>query len=189
MRVHAEAGDLHMCVGLLGDAREAVAPLVHDQRVLVVRQHARVQEDELHIRECLNELGGVVRLRGEHLQLEMEAVLLDQLEALAEGRRVAQVWPVVDLPQRVRFPVELVAHALHGGKFRQPRKQFRRRIGGQIDLCRKGMRIAVLLGDRMQPARLIERLRHAPVGRHVHGLHDALRLHVVHPLLDREVAT
>jgi hypothetical protein len=59
---------------------------------------------------------------------------------------------------------------------------------GQINLADDTMRKSVLVGDRLQPARLVERACQAPIGGHVHGLRYALRHDVVDPLLHRIVA-
>src|SRR5450755_3000362 len=115
-------------------------------------------------------------------------VFFQQREAAAEIRPVAQIRRRIGLAQRMAVPMQLMAHAAQIGKLLL-RLQLGVEIGvGHLGLADDAVRKAVLVGDRLQPARLVERARHAPHGGNVHRLHHIVRRDVVHPFLDRVIA-
>ena len=147
-----------------------------------------MQQDHGHVGEGPDQFDGVFRLAGEDLQFEMQAVFFQQCEAAAERRRIAEVGRRVGLPQRMAVPMQLMAHAAQIGELRLL-LQFQVEIGiGHVGLADDAVRKAVLVGNRLQPARLVERARHAPHGGDVHRLAHPLRRDVVHPFLHRIVA-
>jgi hypothetical protein len=128
------------------------------------------------------------RLRREDLQFEAEVMLLQQREAAAEVGQIAVIRPADALAQRMAVPEYLLADAAQVGKLLL-RLQLSVKIGiGHHRLADDAVREAVLVGDRLQPARLVERALDAPVGDDVHRLNDVLRRDVVDPFLDRVVA-
>jgi hypothetical protein len=147
-----------------------------------------MQQNHRHIGKRLDQLDGVLRLAGEHLQFEMQPVFFQKREAAAEVRPVAQVRRRVGLPQRMAVPMQLMAHAAQIGKLLL-RFQFGVEIGiGHLGLADDAVRKALSVGCGLQPARLVERARHAPHGRDVHRFHHVLRRDVGHPFLDRIIA-